>query len=277
MIGLIHSASSVDCKQVPLRTGCLPLVASMFTTADDFNCFSRAGRSQYSTSLLVYNGMVCPQRDFLQASANATSSYDLYIVLFARTSVPRTYHWALLICPPDSPSTATTGIRYHVTNSIQASTIEVPNPPTPDLSGRVPWRFEAQALAKLFTASPLLARVLISRDVDPTNVKAVLGAVPLIQNDKAWTCRVWIRDALASLARQGVINLPSQLPPSLLEHASSGRLSLTEEAWAVVESRCLAYLETKHNVHRWRDASEGRWVEGQVPTWALEEERELVA
>ena len=210
-------------------------------------------------------------------SSDPLARHDLYVALFARTSIPRTYHWALLICPLNSPPTAATGIRYHVINSVQAPTPEIPQPPTPDLNGRVPWRFEAQPLADLFTASPLLARVLISKVVDPTRVTAVLEAVPLIQDDEAWTCRVWVRDALAELARQDVIDLPFQFPPSPLKHASSVRLSLTEEAWAVVESRCLGYLETKHTVHRWRDAGEGRWIEGQVPTWDLREERELVA
>ena len=138
-----------------------------------------------------------PGASMRRPSSDPLARHDLYVALFARTSIPRTYHWALLICPLNSPPTAATGIRYHVINSVQAPTPEIPQPPTPDLNGRVPWRFEAQPLADLFTASPLLARVLISKVVDPTRVTAVLEAVPLIQDDEAWTCRVWVRDALA--------------------------------------------------------------------------------
>lgn len=213
----------------------------------------------------------------LRESTASISPYGLYVALFARTSVPRTYHWALVVCQTNSPPTATTGVRYHVTNSIQAPTPETPNPPPPDRDGRIPWRFEVQPLATLFTASPLLARVLVSQVTDPANAGAVLEAVPLIQDDKAWTCRVWVSDAIANLAQQGVIKLPSQLPPSPIEHEPNGRLSLTDESWAVIETACLTYSEMKHAVHRWRDASEGRWVEGEVPSWDLVEERELVA
>jgi hypothetical protein len=210
-------------------------------------------------------------------TANSTPPQDLYIALFARTSTPRTYHWALLVCSPTSPPTATSGVRYHVTNSIQGPTPETPNPPQPNPDGRLPWRFEAQPLANLFTASPLLARVLVSQIANPALVSATLEAVPLIQDDKTWTCRMWVRDALATLAQLGIIELPSHLPTSPVAPTPSGRLSLTDVSWAAIETASLAYLESKHTVHRWRDASEGMWVEGEVPTWDLREEREVVA
>ncbi|KAL9110861.1 MAG: hypothetical protein Q9227_004661 [Pyrenula ochraceoflavens] len=203
--------------------------------------------------------------------------HDLYIALFARTSNPRTYHWALLVCKSNDKPTATSGFRYHVTNSIPNLDPKNPNPPQLNKDGRIPWRFEAQPLVNAFTASPLLARVLISTITDFERLPAALEAVPLVQEVKSWTCRVWVRDALANVAEQDLIDLPSQLPEPKTAPAADGRLSLTDASWTAVENACLKYLESKHAIFRWRNASDGRWVDGEIPTWDLQLEKELVA
>ena len=208
---------------------------------------------------------------------NSTQYHDIYIALFARTSTLCTYHWALLSCASNLCPTATAGIRYHVTNSIQIPAPNSPNLPSQNRDGGIPWRFEAEPLADLFTASPLLARVRISRIADPALVLAALKAVPLIQEDKSWTCRVWVRDGLAALAKHHIIDLPSHLPDPTTVSITNRRLSLSDSAWTAIESACVSYLENKHAIYRWRDASEGRWVEGEVPTWDLQDRKEIVS
>ncbi|RMZ89508.1 hypothetical protein DV736_g3249, partial [Chaetothyriales sp. CBS 134916] len=119
------------------------------------------------------------------------------MALFTHTSVPRTYHWALLVCPTNSPPTATTGVRYHVTNSIQSPTPETPK--TPKFAAiRLQWAYYME-ISGSATRDPLYSEpasnpsagfaVLVSQVADPANADAaaVLEDVLLVQDDKAWT------------------------------------------------------------------------------------------
>lgn len=40
----------------------------------------------------------------------------------------------------------------------------------------------------------LLARVMIGKVTNKTQLTATLAAVPLVQDDTAWTCRIWVKD-----------------------------------------------------------------------------------
>ena len=169
----------------------------------------------------------------------------LYIALYARgvPEEPDTYHWALMVCPKANPRRSTRGVRYHVKNTIQLSG-----------SGR-PWVFEQKQLSA-FTTQLLLARVLIAKVQNSAAVLRTVQTVPLVQNDRNWTCRIWVREALAQLNRDGVL----------------GRSKVTN--WQAIENKCKQFVASKKAAGRWRDR--GKWKDDETPTWDMLQGRETV-
>lgn len=49
----------------------------------------------------------------------------------------------------------------------------------------------------------ILAQVMIGKVVDGARLSATLAAVLLLQDDPAWTCRIWVRDAIGALEADG--------------------------------------------------------------------------
>ncbi|KAF2253519.1 hypothetical protein BU26DRAFT_224458 [Trematosphaeria pertusa] len=49
----------------------------------------------------------------------------------------------------------------------------------------------------------LLARVMIGKVANGAQMAATIAAVPIVQDDPAWTCRIWVRDAIAALEADG--------------------------------------------------------------------------
>lgn len=49
----------------------------------------------------------------------------------------------------------------------------------------------------------LLARIMIGKVVSHADMAATLAAVPHVQDNPAWTCRIWVKDAVAALEADG--------------------------------------------------------------------------
>lgn len=46
----------------------------------------------------------------------------------------------------------------------------------------------------------ILVHVMVAKVIKWERMLQILRAVPTVQNDPNWTCRIWVRDALANLA-----------------------------------------------------------------------------
>jgi hypothetical protein len=117
-----------------------------------------------------------------------TSNKDrIYVALYARGGQdPNTYHWAIIIGPKNEVEGGR-GFRYHARQRLD-----------PARPGRHVWHYEALDIP-LAQTSMLLARVMIGKVADGAQLAATLAAVPLVQDDLAWTCRIWVRDALPKM------------------------------------------------------------------------------
>lgn len=102
----------------------------------------------------------------------------------------------------------------------------------------------------------LLARVMVGKVLDGSRLASVLEKVPLVQQDPRWTCRIWVRDAIAALEADGKC------------------LGTRMTDWQKLEDASNAYVARKRQQKRY-DGS-GTWQPGAVPTYDLLEEKEVV-
>jgi hypothetical protein len=102
----------------------------------------------------------------------------------------------------------------------------------------------------------LLARVMIGKVVDGARLSVTLAAVLLVQDDPAWTCRIWVRDAIAALEADGK------------------SLGTRVTDWERIEQMSTTYVAQKRKQGRY-DGS-GTWKAGTVPTYDLLEEKETI-
>lgn len=166
----------------------------------------------------------------------------IYVALYARGGQdPNTYHWAIIIGPKNEVEGGQGG-RYHVKHD-------------PLQPGESFWKYEDLPIPLTQTAS-LLARVTIGKVTDKSRLERVLKNVPLVQGDPAWTCRVWVRDAIAALVADGKC------------------LGTSVTDWTTVEQACNNYVGEKRAARRY-DGS-GSWKAGTVPTYDLLERKETI-
>ncbi len=106
----------------------------------------------------------------------------LYIALYTNP-LPNQYHWALMVGPEDVQNPSV--VRYHVKN------------PPGNVSGRnvAHWIYERTVPTRLRTWN-LLARLLVAKIEKPNLIDSTLRSVPIIQGDPAWTCKIWVRNAI---------------------------------------------------------------------------------
>ncbi|MCJ1437621.1 hypothetical protein MMC27_007008 [Xylographa pallens] len=150
----------------------------------------------------------------------------LYIALYARGGKPTMpgeedrYHWALIFGPKDEKA-GMQGVRYHAINRTDG------------------WIFEERS-ASLEATNMLLVRVIIGKVVDTQGLRRVMHNIQVQNNNPAWNCVAWIKDALVKLA-EGNIMGTSQLD------------------WQTVRDTALRYIEEKRAQHRF----DGKAQKGQ--------------
>ena len=98
----------------------------------------------------------------------------------------------------------------------------------------------------------LLVRIIIGKVLDPERLKDILRNVPVKQNDSAWNCVCWVRDALvrvwATTAEGGQDVL--------------GASSSCLQEWSTVRDAAMRYVEGKKAQHRF----DGKERVGQFDT-----------
>ena len=167
----------------------------------------------------------------------------LYIALYTNPR-PNQYHWALMVGPKDVEDPSV--VRYHVKN------------PPAEIAGEVvaPWIYERIVPSRLRTWN-LLARLVVAKIEEPDLIDSTLQAVPIIQGDPEWTCRIWVKDAVAALVDAGVLGT---------------RVDLLD--WTTVEMNCREYMARKIQEGRWQVSQEGPY--SGLPTMDLITDEELV-
>jgi hypothetical protein len=168
----------------------------------------------------------------------------IYIGLYARGGQdPNTYHWALIVGPKNEVEGGK-GMRFHARQRHD-----------PKNPGQHLWHYEALDIP-LVQTSMLLVRVMVGKVLDGPRLASVLEKVPLVQQDPRWTCRIWVRDAIAALEADGKC------------------LGTRMTDWQKLEEASKAYVARKRQQKRY-DGS-GTWQPGAVPTYDLLEEKEVV-
>ncbi|KAK2761648.1 hypothetical protein FQN54_001476 [Arachnomyces sp. PD_36] len=155
---------------------------------------------------------------------------NVYVALYYRNSraPPDSYHWAILVESKSSLSGSSEILQYHIKNTIQ-----------PGISGQ-PWVFEESKLQDSNTRFRLLTRVLVGRVKKLGDASACLRSVPLIQGDPGWTCRVWVRDALAKLDADTIFDPERRI-----------------NDWDAIEKECRRYVAEKKAAGRWEMSKPG--------------------
>ncbi|KAF2500856.1 hypothetical protein BU16DRAFT_523605 [Lophium mytilinum] len=168
----------------------------------------------------------------------------IYIALYDRPGEnPNTYHWAIIVGPKNEVEGGR-GHRYHVRERLGL-----------DRPGIFRWQYEAVEIP-LAQTNMLLARVMIGKVANGAQLPTTLATVPLVQDNPAWRCRHWVRDAIAAL------------------EADRRSLGTRVTDWSKIERASTAYVERKRQQKRY-DGS-GTWKAGTVPTYDLLEEMEVI-
>ena len=98
------------------------------------------------------------------------------------------YHWALLVGPKEEDD-ASRGHRFHARDR-------------PSANSAKSWVFE-DTESSMRATSQLLVRVVIGKVLDRQRLSVPLQDVPIVLNDPDWNCVLWVKEALASLERDG--------------------------------------------------------------------------
>ncbi|KAJ7758118.1 hypothetical protein DFH07DRAFT_818734 [Mycena maculata] len=128
-----------------------------------------------------------------------SNKHRLYVSLLYRQN-QSDFHWAITLAPKHEHANAKDSMRYDAANTI-----------TPAWNGiqPIPWRYRYDPVGPLLDLK-LVARVIVAKL--PSNISfhdwaatidQTCRAVPLVQNDPSWTCRIWAMQALDALRALG--------------------------------------------------------------------------
>lgn len=172
----------------------------------------------------------------------------VYVALYFRNSQvpPDSYHWAILVEFKSSLSKTSEIQQYHVKNTVQ-----------PGVSGR-PWVFEESKLKDSSTRFRLLTRVLVGRVKNLGKASACIRNVPLVQGDLNWTCRVWVKEALAKLDADAIFEPQRRI-----------------RDWDAIETECRRYVAEKKAAGWWSTSNPGVASNlNDIPTYDMLQGRE---
>jgi hypothetical protein len=128
-----------------------------------------------------------------------SSKHRLYISLLYRQDADN-FHWSITLGPKNERSHTKDSVRYDAANTITAAWNGVPP---------VPWRYRYDPVDPLLDLK-LVARVLVAKLPSKTSfedwattIHQTCRAVPVVQGNPAWTCRIWAMHALDALRALG--------------------------------------------------------------------------
>ncbi|KAL1960641.1 hypothetical protein VTO42DRAFT_7220 [Malbranchea cinnamomea] len=164
----------------------------------------------------------------------------LYVALYARGGAePDTYHWAL-VTGPKTETASSRGHRFHVRHRAY--------------EGGNRWEYEELEIPTAPTRM-ILVRLAVAKVVHEEQMAKILRAVPVVQNNPNWTCRIWVKEALAALVANGHV------------------LGTAVTDWTTIENTAKQYARQKKDQHRFDGKAE--WDTSKVPTFDMMENKEL--
>ena len=114
----------------------------------------------------------------------ASNKDRVYVALYARGGQdPNTYHWAIVVGPKEEVE----GGRAYARQRFD-----------PARPGHNIWVYESLEIP-LIQTSMLLGRIMIAKVTNSAQLHSTLAAVPIVQDDPSWTCRIWVKDAISAL------------------------------------------------------------------------------
>jgi hypothetical protein len=149
-----------------------------------------------------------------------------------------TYHWALIVGPKQEREDST-GFRHHAKQDVGSSQ----------------WYYNVQKITTQATQM-LLVRVIFAKVEDMAQLNRTLAAVPVVQNDPSWTCRIWVKDAIAAL------------------EADRKSLGTKVTDWETLENWAKEYVRAKIDAGRF--SGPGNWDSRFPPTYDLMEDKEII-
>jgi hypothetical protein len=191
-------------------------------------------RSQQLSWALLLTMPLCP----------ASNKDRVYVAIYGRQD-PNMFHWAIIVGPKNEVK-GVKGCRYHVK---QRS-----DPARP--GGSSIWVYESLDITLVQNNAMLLGRILIAKVTDDAQLRSTLAAVPIVQDDPSWGCRIWVRDAIAALEADG----------------KSLGTRITD--WETVEQAAVRYIWQKRQQKRYDGL--GSWEAGTIPTFDLLAHQEIV-
>ncbi|KAF8574774.1 hypothetical protein K439DRAFT_1371580 [Ramaria rubella] len=119
----------------------------------------------------------------------------VYIALYERSS-ETTFHWSIVVINKDSVDKDVISRRYHVT------TLDENNKLT-DV-----WRYD-NSYTNLSHSKAVVSLVRVGKIDSKSDEKLdyiFRHNVAIVQNDKLWTCRVWVLDSIKELQKENIIS-----------------------------------------------------------------------
>ncbi|KAL3482295.1 hypothetical protein BJX99DRAFT_252554 [Aspergillus californicus] len=167
----------------------------------------------------------------------AANKDRVYVTLYVRGGQdPNTYHRAITVGPKKEDERSR-GHRYHVKQQSDETTIN-----------RMRWIYQPIEIP-LVQTNMLLGRILIAKVTDGVQLRSTLAAVPIVQDNSAWTCRIWVRDVVTALEADGK------------------SLGTRVTNWPTIEQTANIYIGQKRQQRRYDGT--GSWKPNKVPTFDL--------
>lgn len=174
----------------------------------------------------------------------------LYIVLYPRggsstTSAFRndfncdSYHWAIVVAPPTGLR-KDRGTRYHVAHLDHSS-------------GK--YFYEEQDISSNPAVQTGLVRITVAKVTDESRLQALLREIPVRQDDSAFNCLTWVREAFVKL----------------LDDSKAVKSYLHSEDWKAVEACARTYYKRKRDAGRFQDNADPNANANQRNAWRSEE------
>lgn len=188
------------------------------------------------------------------SSSTTRDKPRLYIALYPRGGLSffrnnfncDSYHWSLIVGPQTALRTDP-ATRYHIAHVDDENTRK--------------YFYEEQDIPSNAGAQTVLVRVTVAKVVDEARLRALLRDIPLREDDSAYTCHSWVREAFIKL----------------LSDSKSVKSYLKSDDWNAVEACARKYCKRKRDAGRFVENSEGeanRWNPQIISTFNFWENRE---
>ncbi|KAJ9614332.1 hypothetical protein H2200_002468 [Cladophialophora chaetospira] len=169
----------------------------------------------------------------------------LYIVLYPRggsstassfrnVSSCDSYHWALVV-GPQTALRADVGTRYHVAHLDEGNK----------------YIYEEQDIPLNIAAQKGLVRIALCKVTNEQRLQSILRSLPPRENDSAFNCLTWVREAFTKLHEDGKV----------------AKTYLKASDWEHVEACTRKYCKRKRDAGRFQESNDMADNNGAVPAW----------